>query len=127
MAVRVRRVIQEGPVNMGPMFSLGPTIESFQVVERERGNVWIELALDNDGGTAFCDFSVTEDGFHFINDTLTDGEDRANVKPWSVFTSPRNEYFIVQKQLDATTEVVNVYRRRHDTAAVIRPQRLRVR
>jgi len=39
------RIIEEGLVNTRPRFTLGQTRDKFRVVEKRRGDVWIEIAL----------------------------------------------------------------------------------
>ncbi len=113
------RIFQEGDVNERGDFIVGKANGTFRVVERKENDVWIIISPAHGAGVIeIPDFTMTIEG-RFI------GLEYAENQPVNVYLSPKDEFIVVDKHLDSTMEVCNVYRRRGNRAEMILVDNLR--
>jgi len=120
------REIQRGHVLVWRRSKFVESSAFFRVLERRRGDVWISVPLQNSEIVDIKDFNVTiMRGWSYVDGTIEDGTDVADRTPRDVYLSPQNEFIYIQKHLNTTMNVGNIYRRRGASAKVIQVDGLR--
>lgn len=112
------RLLQERLINQRAGSRIGAMRGIFQVVEKRDG-IWIAIYLKgNARPIVLPDFAAEVDGGVI-------GRESADQTPRNIYLSPDERHIVIDKHINSTTNVCNLYRRQCDSATMIRPDGMR--